>query len=176
MKGGVGEFKTVDILVNNAGIVEEKDLLDLTVGDWEKTLRTNLIGPFLCSQEAAKIMLAKKGGRIVNVSSIRALEHCARDAVMDYSASKAALTNMTKSMARRLAPNITVNAVLPGWTLTEMNQDLDEDFREQMVRITPIKRFVEPEEVAEAILYLVTADAVTGETLVVDGGINLNSG
>ena len=172
----VAEFKTVDILVNNAGIVEEKDLLDLTVGDWEKTLRTNLIGPFLCSQEAAKIMLAKKGGRIVNVSSIRALEHCARDAVMDYSASKAALTNMTKSMARRLAPNITVNAVLPGWTLTEMNQDLDEDFREQMVRITPIKRFVEPEEVAEAILYLVTADAVTGETLVVDGGINLNSG
>ena len=84
----VQEFGRIDILVNNAGIAISRPFLEKTVEDWIKTLEVNLIGVFLCSQAAAKYMLAQKSGKIINISSIRGIDHCGREGIMDYSASK----------------------------------------------------------------------------------------
>ncbi len=171
----VKEFGRIDILVNNAGIVISRAFMEKTAEDWIKTLEVNLIGVFLCSQAAAKYMLQQKSGKIVNISSIRGIDHCGREGIMDYSASKAAVINLTKTMAKELAPHINVNTVAPGHTLTEMTQPLPEEVKRSMIEGSYLKRMAQPEDIAKAILFLASEDAnfITGQILLVDGGFSL---
>ncbi|HSR13060.1 MAG TPA: 3-oxoacyl-ACP reductase family protein [Thermodesulfobacteriota bacterium] len=171
----VREFGCIDILVNNAGIAISRPFLEKTVEDWVKTLEVNLIGVFLCAQAAAKHMLARKSGKIINISSIRGIDHCGREGIMDYSSSKAAVINLTKTMAKELAPHINVNTVAPGHTLTEMTASLPEAVRKNMVEGSYLKRMARPEDIAKAILFLASEDAdfITGQVLLVDGGFSL---
>jgi NAD(P)-dependent dehydrogenase (short-subunit alcohol dehydrogenase family) len=171
----VKAFGKIDILVNNAGIAISRPFFEKTVDDWIKTLRVNLIGLFLCSQVAAKYMVAQKSGKIVNISSIRGIDHCGREGVMDYSASKAGVINLTKTLAKELAPYINVNTVAPGHTLTEMTQPLPEEVKRNMIEGSYLKRMAQPEDIAKAILFLASEDAnfITGQLLLVDGGFSL---
>lgn len=171
----VKQFRTVDILVNNAGIYSSKPFLETTFEDIEKIMLTNFVGTFMCSQEAAKLMLKQKQGKIINIASVKGIEHCAKSRRIEYSASKAAVINFTKALSAELAPHINVNAVAPGFVETEMAKTWPEENKKRIVEETCLKRLVQPEEVAKAILYLASDDssAVTGEVLVVDGGYNL---
>jgi NAD(P)-dependent dehydrogenase (short-subunit alcohol dehydrogenase family) len=168
-------FGRIDILVNNAGIAISRPFFEKTVDDWIKTLKVNLIGLFLCSQVAAKYMVAQKSGKVVNISSIRGIDHCGREGIMDYSASKAGVINLTKTMAKELAPYINVNTVAPGHTLTEMTQPLPEEVKRNMIEGSYLKRMAQPEDIAKAILFLASEDAnfITGQLLLVDGGFSL---
>ncbi len=171
----VQAFGRIDILVNNAGIVIPKPFFEKTVDDWESTLRVNLIGMFLCCQVAAKHMLDQKSGKIVNISSIRGIDHCGREGVMDYSASKMAVIGLTKTMAKELAPYINVNTVAPGHTKTEMTAPLPDEIIQNMIEGSYLKRMAEPEDIARAILFMASDDAnfITGQVLLVDGGFSL---
>lgn len=163
-------FGRVDILVNNAGIHHPKNFFELTFEDWEKVLHTNVIGTFLCSQQAAKIMLKQKSGRIINIASVRALRHVGRPGNIDYSASKAAVANFSTTLAKLLAPDIQVNAVAPGPTDTPMNNWTKKD-----LKYTYLGRLMRPEEVAKIVVFLAleAPESLTGELLVVDGGYSL---
>ncbi len=165
----------LDILINNAGVVIPKPFFEKTVDDWEKTLSVNLIGMFLCCQAAAKYMLEQKSGKIVNISSIRGIDHCGREGVMDYSASKTAVIGLTKTMAKELAPYINVNTVAPGHTKTEMTAPLPDEVKQNMIEGSYLKRMAEPEDIAKAILFMSSEDAnfITGQVLLVDGGFSL---
>lgn len=165
----VDAYGTVDILVNNAGVALGKPFLEATVEDWQSQYNDNVISMMLCSQAAAKIMLKQKSGVILNTTSIRGLEHGGRPTAMAYASAKAATISMTKNLAKELAPHIRVNAVAPGFTLTP-NYDQNDPTIKSWIDNTLIKRWIQPEEIAEAFLYLATAEAVTGENLVVDGG------
>lgn len=171
----VQEFGRIDVLVNNAGIAISKPFLEKGIEDWVKTLEVNLIGVFLCSQAAARYMLKQKSGKIVNISSIRGIDHCGREGIMDYSASKGAVINLTKTMAKELAPYINVNTVAPGHTNTEMTKSLPEEIKRNMIEGSYLKRLAEPEDIAKAILFLASDDAdfITGQILLVDGGFSL---
>lgn len=165
----VEEFDTIDILVNNAGVTKGGPFLESTLEDWQSQYADNVFSMMLCSQAAAKIMLDKGVGVILNTTSIRGLEHGGRPTAMAYSTAKAATISFTKNLAKELAPNIRVNAVAPGFTLTP-NYDQDSPMVKSFIEGTLIKRWIQPDEIAEALLYLATAKAVTGENLVVDGG------
>jgi 3-oxoacyl-[acyl-carrier protein] reductase len=171
----VKEFGRIDILVNNAGVAISRPFLEKTVEDWIKTLEVNLIGVFLCAQAAAPHMLAQKSGKIINISSIRGIEHCGREGIMDYSAAKAGVINLTKTMAKELAPHINVNAVAPGHTLTEMTAPLPDSVKQNMIEGSYLKRMAQPEDIARAILFLASDEAnfFTGQVLLVDGGFSL---
>ena len=171
----VQKLGRIDILVNNAGVVISRPFFEKTVEDWEKTLAVNLIGMFLCCQAAAKHMLAQKSGKVVNISSIRGIEHCGREGVMDYSASKTAVIGLTKTMAKELAPYINVNTVAPGHTKTEMTAPLPAEVKQNMIEGSYLKRMAEPEDIAKAILFMASEDAdfITGQMLLVDGGFSL---
>jgi 3-oxoacyl-[acyl-carrier protein] reductase len=171
----VQAFGRIDILVNNAGVVIPRPFFEKTVEDWESTLRVNLIGMFLCCQVAAKHMLDQKSGKIVNISSIRGIDHCGREGVMDYSASKMAVIGLTKTMAKELAPYINVNTVAPGHTKTEMTAPLPDEIIQNMIEGSYLKRMAEPGDIARAILFMASDDAnfITGQVLLVDGGFSL---
>ena len=171
----VQKLGRIDILVNNAGVVIPRPFFEKTVADWEKTLSVNLIGLFLCCQAAAKYMLQQKSGKIVNISSIRGIDHCGREGVMDYSASKTAVIGLTKTMAKELAPYINVNTVAPGHTKTEMTAPLPDEIKQNMIEGSYLKRMAEPEDIAKAILFMASDDAdyITGQVLLVDGGFSL---
>ena len=175
MHGFIQEFGRIDILVNNAGIAISRPFLEKSVEDWVKTLDVNLIGLFLCSQSAARYMVEQKSGKIINISSIRGIDHCGREGIMDYSASKAAVINLTKTMAKELAPYVNVNTVAPGHTATEMTKSLPEEIKRNMIEGSYLKRMAQPEDIAKAILFLASNDAdfVTGQVLLVDGGFSL---
>ncbi len=175
MESFVQELGRIDVLVNNAGIAISRPFLEKSVEDWIKTLEVNLIGIFLCSQAAAPHMLKQKSGKIINISSIRGIDHCGREGIMDYSASKGAVINLTKTMAKELAPYINVNTVAPGHTNTEMTKSLPEEVRRNMIEGSYLKRLAEPEDIARAILFLASNDAdfITGQILLVDGGFSL---
>jgi 3-oxoacyl-[acyl-carrier protein] reductase len=171
----VQKLGRIDILVNNAGVVIPRPFFEKTVADWEKTLSVNLIGLFLCCQAAAKYMLPQKSGKIINISSIRGIDHCGREGVMDYSASKTAVIGLTKTMAKELAPYINVNTVAPGHTKTEMTAPLPDEIKQNMIEGSYLKRMAEPEDIAKAILFMASNDAdfITGQVLLVDGGFSL---
>jgi len=171
----VEAFGRIDILVNNAGISIPKPFFEKTAEEWIRTLEVNLVAVFLCAQAAAKHMLAQQSGKIINISSIRGIEHCGREAIMDYSAAKGAIINLTKTMAKELAPHINVNTVAPGHTLTEMTAPLPDAVKKNMIEGSYLKRMAQPEDIAKAILFLASDDAnfITGQMLLVDGGFSL---
>jgi NAD(P)-dependent dehydrogenase (short-subunit alcohol dehydrogenase family) len=165
-------FGKVDIMVSNAGVGELNTFLDLPVQEWERTLRINLTGPFLCGQAAARDMVTRNWGRIINTASISGQR--AGWARTAYGTSKAGLIQLTKQMAMELARHgITANAIGPGPIETEMTRSaLTPQMREAYHRSVPAGRFGELDEVAAAVSFLVSEDAgyINGHCLNIDGG------
>ncbi len=172
-KNIVEQFGTIDILVNNAGYAYGKPFLKTTKDYWLAQFNANFFGTVLCSIEAAKIMKEKGSGKILNTASVRGLPNTGREGIMAYSAAKAAVINFTKTLAKELAPQITVNAVAPGFTLTRNYGTYPEEVKQGFLDSTLLKRWITPEEIADAFIYLAKADAVTGEIITVDGGFVL---
>ncbi len=163
---------SVDILVNNAGITRDGLMARMKESDWDEVLNTNLKGSFLCAKAASRAMMRKKWGRIVNISSVSGV--AGNPGQVNYSAAKAGLIGLTKSMAREYASrNITVNSVAPGYIETEMTDLLDEKNQEQIKGEIPLGRFGRTEDIAGAIAFLVSEDGsyITGQTLHVNGGM-----
>ncbi|MCM8819801.1 MAG: 3-oxoacyl-[acyl-carrier-protein] reductase [Candidatus Omnitrophica bacterium] len=168
----IDKFGRVDILVNNAGITKDNLLLRLSTDDWDKVLAVNLKGVFNCSKAAVKYMLKQRYGKIINISSIIGIVGNAGQ--VNYSASKAGIIGFTKSLAKELGSrNINVNAVAPGYIKTAMTENLPQVIKEKMLASIALGRFGQPSDVAEAVLFLASssADYITGQILVVDGGL-----
>jgi 3-oxoacyl-[acyl-carrier protein] reductase len=174
----MAKFKKIDILVNNAGGTDPKPFFDKTAQDWMRTFELNTVSAFLCAQAAARPMLAAKSGKIINITSVRGLEHCGREPIMDYSAAKAALISFTMTLAKQLAPHVNVNAVGPGHTKTDIWRSLAQEVKDKMLAGTYLQRFAEPEDIANAVLFFASseADFITGQHLVIDGGFQLKAG
>lgn len=162
------------ILVNNAGITRDGLLIRMKEADWDEVLNVNLRGGFLATREAAKIMLKQKEGSIVNISSVVGV--LGNPGQANYAASKAGLIGFTKAVARELAPrNITVNAIAPGFIETDMTAKLPENAKATLMSRIPLGKLGEPEDVAEAVLFLVSPGAkyITGQVIHVDGGMGM---
>ena len=156
----------LDILINSAAIMQQKPFLDITPEDWDATLDINLKGPFLFSQHAARMMLARGAGVIINIADEAGLTPWPR--YVHHSVSKAGVIMLTKATALSLAPHVRVNAIAPGPVLKP--QGWTEESWDTLRPATPLDRLGSPQDVCEAVLYLVRADFVTGHVLVVDGG------
>ena len=166
------KFGKVDILVNNAGMAKDNLLLRMTEGEWNDVIATNLKGVFNCTKVFVKAMLKAKKGKIINLSSVIGLTGNAGQA--NYAASKAGIIGFTKSIAREYASRgIAINVVAPGYIQTEMTEKLPEKSREEILKRIPLGRFGTPHDVAGVCLYLASpeADYITGQTIVVDGGM-----
>jgi 3-oxoacyl-[acyl-carrier protein] reductase len=162
----------IDILINNAGITRDGLILRMSEEDWNAVLDVNLKGAFNCTRAAIRHMAKQRSGRIVNIASVVGLMGNAGQA--NYAASKAGLIGFTKAVAREFASRgITVNAVAPGYIDTPMTQALPEKAKEELKKLIPLDRLGTPEDVANAVFFLVTrgSDYVTGHVLHVNGGL-----
>lgn len=168
------QFGGVDVLVNNAGVTRDGLIIGLKEEDFDVVMNTNLKGAFLCSQAAAKMMIRKRAGVIINLSSVVGLHGNAGQS--NYSASKAGIIGLTKSLAKELSGrNIRVNAVAPGFIDTDMTKVLSEDVKEAMKKEIPLGDMGSPEDIACAVAFLVSDGAryITGQVLSVDGGMSM---
>jgi len=165
-------FGRIDILVNNAGVMYPEDFLATSEEAWDRTIDVNLKGAYSCSKEVAPIMIKQKKGKIINISSNSGLYHPSSMRYVEYVTSKAGMNGMTKAMALRLGPYITVNAICPGYIQTEMVAHNDPATEKMLLDETALKRFGRPDEVANAAVFLASdeADFITGELLIVAGG------
>jgi 3-oxoacyl-[acyl-carrier protein] reductase len=162
----------IDILINNAGITRDKLLMRMKEEDWDRVIDVNLKGTFNCVHAFLPGMIRKRGGRIVNISSIIGLIGNAGQS--NYAASKAGIIGFTKSIAREVASrNVTCNAITPGYILTEMTENLPSQVKEAFVKSIPLGRPGTPDDVANVVRFLVSEEAnyITGQVLNVDGGM-----
>ena len=160
------------LLVNNAGVTKDGLLLRMKASDWDRVMQVNLDGAFACLQEASKIMVRQRSGRIVNITSVVGLSGNPGQA--NYCSSKAGLVGLTKAAALELAPrNITVNAVAPGFIATEMTEALEPQVRDAYLAKIPLGRFGRPQDVAETVAWLASEQAgyITGQVIGVNGGL-----
>ena len=167
-----GSLGPVAVLVNNAGITRDNLILRMSAESWDETLNTNLRSVFLCSKEALRDMLRARWGRIISVASVAGISGNAGQS--NYAASKAGVIGLTKSLAKEFGSRgITVNAVAPGWIETDLTRDLGEEVNTRAVELISLRRLGRPEEVASAVGYLASDEAgyITGQTIVVDGGM-----
>lgn len=167
----ISTFGHIDVLVNNAGIAIDTIFEDKTVANFRRTLDVNLIGTFLVSKYVGKYMLEEKEGCIINISSTNGIDTVYPES-LDYDASKAGILSLTKNLAIQYAPYIRVNSIAPGWVLTDMNKELDDDFMEEEKSKILLNRFADPYEIAKVIVFLASDDAsyINGEVIRVDGG------
>ncbi|MDT8441286.1 MAG: 3-oxoacyl-[acyl-carrier-protein] reductase [Desulfuromonadales bacterium] len=168
----VATFGRVDILVNNAGMTRDGLLLRMKDEDWDLVLDTNLKGAFFCCRAAAKVMTRQKSGRIINISSV--VGEMGNAGQANYCASKAGLLGLTKSVARELAKrSITVNAITPGFIVTDMTADLTETVKQGLTSQIPLGRLGSCEDIAQAVAFLASEQAgyMTGQVLGVNGGM-----
>ena len=172
VKGALDHWQRLDILVNNAGITRDRLLLRMSAQDWDEVLNVNLRGAYMCTRAALPHMVRRRQGRIVNVSSVVGLSGNPGQA--NYAASKAGLIGLTKAVAREVASrNITVNAVAPGYIVTDMVQGLPEEVQKSVLEHIPLARFGAPEDVASAVAFLCSDGAgyITGQVIGIDGGL-----
>ena len=164
-------YKKIDVLVNNAGMVIDKEFGDRTVEDWEETLKVNLIAPFVLTKLIGSKMYEEKEGTIVNISSTNGINSYYPTSV-DYDASKAGLISLTYDSAVQFAPYVRVNTVAPGWVNTEMNDEVEDDLIKTETQKVLLKRFAEPEEIANVVYFLASKEAsfINSEVIKVDGG------
>jgi len=172
VKQAVEAYGQVDVFVNNAGITRDGLLLRMKNADWDAVLDTNLKGAFLCTRAVAKVMSKQRSGRIINISSV--VGEMGNAGQANYCASKAGLLGLTKSVARELARrNVTVNAITPGFIMTEMTEDMTEKAQEAMTVQIPLGRPGSAEDVANAVIFLASEQSayITGQVLGVNGGM-----
>ena len=164
-------YGKIDVLVNNAGVVFDKEFDEKTIKDWENTIKVNLIAPFVLTKLIGRKMYEAKSGAIINISSTNGINTYYPTSV-DYDASKAGVISLTYDAAVEFAPYVRVNSVAPGWVNTEMNKDLEEDFVKEETEKILVKRFAEPEEIANVVYFLASDEAsfVNSEVIKVDGG------
>ncbi len=169
-----GEFGLLDIMVNNAGITRDNLLIRMSEQEWQQVIDINLTGVFNGVRAAARVMLKQRSGSIVNIASVVGLMGNAGQ--VNYSASKAGVLGVTKSAARECARRgVRVNAVAPGYIVTRMTEKLDDEAKEMLQNQIPLRRLGQPEDVAEAVLFL-AGDAsayITGQIISVDGGMHM---
>ena len=172
VKSALEAFGKVDILVNNAGITRDDLIMRMSEEAWRDVLETNLFGAFWMTKAVTRPMLKARAGRIVNITSVSG--QAGQMGQANYSSAKAGLIGLTKATARELASRgITVNAVAPGFVLTELTKDLPEALQNEITSRTPLGRFGTTEEVADAVAFLASDEAgyITGQVLAVDGGL-----
>ena len=166
------DFGRIDILVNNAGVTRDGLSMRMSIDDWDTVMDTNLKGAFVFCQAVMRSMIKQRSGRIINISSIAGLTGNAGQA--NYAASKAGLIGLTKTLARELASRgITVNAVAPGFIVTDMTDVLSDQVKEAILTKIPLGKFGEGEDIAAAVAFLAAPEAkyITGQVLTVDGGM-----
>jgi 3-oxoacyl-[acyl-carrier protein] reductase len=172
VKTALEAFGKVDVLVNNAGITRDDLIMRMTAEAWRDVLETNLFGAFWMTKAVTRPMLKARSGRIVNITSVSG--QAGQMGQANYSAAKAGLIGLTKATARELGSRgITVNAVAPGFVLTELTKDLPDPLKEEITNRTPLGRFGTTEEIADAVAFLASDEAgyITGQVLAVDGGL-----
>jgi 3-oxoacyl-[acyl-carrier protein] reductase len=172
IKATIDGLGKVDILVNNAGITRDDLIMRMGIDAWREVLETNLFGAFYTLKAVTRPMLKARSGRIINITSVSG--QAGQMGQANYSSAKAGLIGLTKAAARELASRgITVNAVAPGFVLTELTRDLPEALQAQITERTPLGRFGTPQEIADAVAFLASDEAgyITGQVLAVDGGL-----
>ncbi len=170
----VAAYGTVDVLVNNAGITRDGLVIRMNEADWDQVLDINLKGTFLLTKAAARIMMKRRTGRIVNITSIVGVMGNAGQA--NYAASKAGVIGFTKSIARELASRgVTCNAVAPGFIESRMTDALPEGVRDTYLKSIPVGRYGTPSEVANLVVFLSSTEAayITGQVVHIDGGLQM---
>lgn len=170
--GILEKLAKIDILVNNAGITRDKLILRMTEEDWDAVLGVNLKGTFNCTKAVVRHMAKQRSGKIVNIASV--VGEMGNAGQANYSASKAGVIGLTKTIAREYAQRgINVNAIAPGYIETPMTEALPEKAKEELIKLIPMDRLGKPEDVAEAVLFLVSEESsyITGQVLNVNGGI-----
>jgi 3-oxoacyl-[acyl-carrier protein] reductase len=164
-------FGHVDILINNASSQGGNDFKDESNDIWEKHFKNDFLSALMCSRKFVKN--SKQQGKIINISSVYGIGEKSSMSFMAYSAAKAAINNFTVNLAKKASPTIQVNAIAPGYTITDIwNGTSDEDF-EACAKETLIKRMIKPDEIAHTAIFLCENDAITGQILVVDGGLGI---
>ncbi|MBL7070307.1 MAG: 3-oxoacyl-[acyl-carrier-protein] reductase [Candidatus Omnitrophica bacterium] len=166
------KFTKVDILVNNAGIIKDNLILRMSDAEWDAVINVNLKGAFNCIKAVTRPMLKKRSGKIINIASIIGI--IGNPGQINYAVSKAGIIALTKTTAKELASrNINVNAIAPGFIQTQMTDKLSEDVKQKMKAAIPLGKLGQPSDVACACLFLASEEAayITGQTLIVDGGM-----
>jgi 3-oxoacyl-[acyl-carrier protein] reductase len=171
-KDVLSRFRRVDVLINNAGITKDGLLMRMSEDEWDLVLGVNLKGVFNCTQGVIRSMIKERSGRIVNISSV--VGQIGNAGQANYAASKAGILGFTKSLAREVGSRgITVNAVAPGYILTEMTSSLPDKVKDAFLQQIPLGRIGEPEDVAEAVHWLCSEGSkyITGQVIHVNGGL-----
>lgn len=172
VKRVLDEWGTIDILVNNAGINRDTLLIRMKEEDWDRVMEINLKGVYYCTRAVSKIMIKKRQGKIINISSVVGIVGNAGQA--NYAAAKAGIIGFSKSMAKELAPrNIQVNVIAPGFIETDMTEALSDSIKEGILSQIPNGRYGKPEEVAYVVAFLASdlSQYITGQVIHVDGGM-----
>jgi 3-oxoacyl-[acyl-carrier protein] reductase len=174
VKGSIAHFGKLDIVVNNAGITRDGLLMRMKEEDWDAVLNTNLKGVFLVTKAVLRSMMRQKQGKIINMASVVGILGNASQA--NYVAAKAGVIGFTKATAREVASRgINVNAVAPGFIVTDMTDELPDEVKEKMKKDIPFGKPGTPEDVAGAVAFLASDDSkyMTGQTLSIDGGMSM---
>lgn len=166
----ISKFDSIDVLINNAGIAIDTTLEDKTVDNFKKILDVNLIGPFLTSKYIGGYMFKNKKGKIINISSTNGIDTYYKES-LDYDASKAGLNSITHNFANMYAPYVTVNAIACGWVDTDMNKDMDIEFKNKQLNKILLNRFANPLEIANVVNYLISDTYINSTIIRIDGGV-----